>query len=54
LFRRGYSGTKTTNPKYALLSSPGEDVGFRDNFFYDIQPYVSNDQANGNLSGKKD
>jgi hypothetical protein len=26
-------GTKITNPKTDLGSSPGEDVGFRDSFF---------------------
>jgi hypothetical protein len=31
------TGTKVTNPKTVLGSSLGEDVGFRDNFFYDIQ-----------------
>jgi hypothetical protein len=26
-------GTKVTNPKSVLVSNPGEDFGFRDNFF---------------------
>jgi hypothetical protein len=29
-------------------------LGFRNNFSYDVQLYVSNDQASDNLSGKKD
>jgi hypothetical protein len=48
------TGTKVTNPETVLGSSLGEGVGFRDNFFYDIQLYVSNDQAYDNLSGNKD
>jgi hypothetical protein len=48
------TGTKVTNPKTVLSVSLGEDVGFRDDnnnnnnnntFLYDIQRYVSNDQA---------
>jgi hypothetical protein len=46
-------GNKVTNPKTFLGASLGEDV-FMDNFFYDIQRYVSNDQACGKLSGNKD
>jgi hypothetical protein len=53
-FGEEITGTKVTNPKTVLGSSPGEDVGFRDNFSYDIQRYVSNDQAYGKLSGNKD
>jgi hypothetical protein len=45
---------KVTNLKTVLGSCPGEDVGFRDNFTYDIQRYISNDQAYGKLSGNKD
>jgi hypothetical protein len=45
-FGEEITGTKVRNPKTALGSSPGEGVGFRDNnFSYDIQRYVSNDQA---------
>jgi hypothetical protein len=34
---------KVTNPKIVLVSSPSEDIGFRNNiFFYKIQRYVSN------------
>jgi hypothetical protein len=29
------TGRNVTNPKYALISSLGKDVGFGDNFFYD-------------------
>jgi hypothetical protein len=32
-------GTKVTNPKSVLVSSPGEDVGYRNNFSCDIQRY---------------
>jgi hypothetical protein len=51
--------TAVTNPKSVLGSSFGEEVGFRDNdnFFYDIQLYVSNvanDQAYCKLSGNDD
>jgi hypothetical protein len=43
--------------KTVLGSSLGEDVVFRDNndnFFYDIQQYISNDQTYGKLFGNKD
>jgi hypothetical protein len=32
-------GTKVTSPKTVLGSSLGENFGFRDNFFYNIQRY---------------
>jgi hypothetical protein len=33
--------------------SSGENIGFKDFFFFDIQSYVSNDQGYEELSGKK-
>jgi hypothetical protein len=54
-FSEEITGTEIRNPKTVLDSSLGEDVGFRDNnFFYDIQQYVPNDQDYGKLSGSKD
>jgi hypothetical protein len=53
-FGEEITGTKVTNSKTVLGSSLGEDVGFGDNFFCDIQRYVSNDHAYGKLSGNKD
>jgi hypothetical protein len=55
LFRKEISG-RVTSLKTVLVSSLGEEVGFRDNnsFFCDFQRYVSNDQAYDNLSGNKD
>jgi hypothetical protein len=48
-------GAKVTNPRTVLGSSPGEDVGFRNNnFSCVIQRSVSNDRANDKLSGNKD
>jgi hypothetical protein len=52
-FGEKITGTKVTNPKTVLDSSLGEDGGLRDNFFYDIQQYASNDQACGKLSANK-
>jgi hypothetical protein len=46
--------TKVTNPKTVQSTILGEDVGFRDNFFYGIQQYISNDEAYGKLLGNKD
>jgi hypothetical protein len=54
LFGEEITGTKATNTISVLGSSPGEDVGFRDHFSYDIQQYVSNDQAYGKFSSNKD
>jgi hypothetical protein len=53
-FGEKITGTKVTNPKTVLGSSLGEDVGFRDNnnLFYDIQRYVSNDQAYAEAFGQ--
>jgi hypothetical protein len=47
------TGTNVTNSKTVLGSCPGEDVGLGIIFFYDIQRYVSNDQACGKLSDNK-
>jgi hypothetical protein len=32
-FGEDITGTEATNPKSVLVSCPGEDFGFRDNFF---------------------
>jgi hypothetical protein len=58
LFRRGDYRNKGHKPEKLLGSSLGEE-GFRYNnnnyyYFYDIQRYVSNDQACGKLLGNKD
>jgi hypothetical protein len=51
------TGTKVTNPKTAQISNLCEYFRFRDNnfiiFLYDIQRYVSNDQAYYKLSDNK-
>jgi hypothetical protein len=52
-FAEEITGSKVTNPKSALVLSPVEDVGFRENFSRDIQRYASNDQAYGKFSGNK-
>jgi hypothetical protein len=54
-FVKEITGAKVTNPKTVLGSSPGEDVEFRNNnFSYDIQQYVSDDEAYDKLSDDKD
>jgi hypothetical protein len=46
---------RRSHTKKLLCSSPGEDVEFRNNnFSYDIQRYVWNDQAYDKLSDNKD
>jgi hypothetical protein len=40
-FGKEITGTKVTNPKTVLGSSLSEDFGFRDNFFFNIQRYVT-------------
>jgi hypothetical protein len=47
-----------TNQKSTLCLSLGENVGIKDdydddNFFYDVQQYVSNDQAYGKQRSNK-
>jgi hypothetical protein len=55
VFRReDYRNRGHNHEKSVLGSRPGEDFGFRHNFSYDIQRYVSSDQAYGKLSGNKD
>jgi hypothetical protein len=45
-FEEEITGTEVTKPKTVLVSGIGVDSDFRDNnFFYDIQRYVSNTQA---------
>jgi hypothetical protein len=40
-FGEEITGIKATNPKTVLGSSLGEDFGFRDTFFYNIQQYMT-------------
>lgn len=47
------TGTRAANPTPTLVSSPGEGVSFRVNFFYVIQRYVSKYEAYGKLSSNK-
>jgi hypothetical protein len=50
IYSRWASGRPTTQRDRTIA----EDFGFRNNFSYDIQRYVSNDQACDNLPGNKD
>jgi hypothetical protein len=52
LFRRGDYRIKVYNPKLSWVRVPVKM--FRNNFSYNIQRSVSNDQAYGKLSGNKD
>jgi hypothetical protein len=54
-FSKDTTGTKVTNPKTVPCWSLGEEGWFKyNNFFYDIQQYVSNDDFYDKLSSNKD